>query len=229
MNGRVDDELVLRYVSGRATETERAEVEEAAARSDACHLQLCAAEYLRDHLDFVWETMTAAHMGELWRAVAPPAVIRLYAFLDGRGKVVGEGSEEWQVAPPEDIQSGVEAAGAGETARLGIAAGPDESQRPAAWCIPLGKGRGYLEVSARSRGQEDKWTVSCNLSGCEDSSVAQEARIQVFTDAGKEYVQMSLQDAAAIPLKSGLWRIELCHAEAGPAIEIRLGASSGSS
>ena|GEM_PF-4915626 len=225
MKTRLNDDLVLRYVSGRADDAEKAAVEKAAGESADCRLQLRAAEYLRDEFESVWDTLSAANIGKLWRK--KPIVVSLAAYVDSHGNVVGKGGKQWRIPLLEDTRLGLTAEATDETERRGVAAdGTHQARRFEAWCIPLGENRGDIKIFVRCQDKPDLWEVSCSLSDCSNVSFRDEARLRVVTDKDKDHTQMLLQSATAIILKSGKWKFEISHAETIQSIEVNLGNCS---
>jgi hypothetical protein len=62
-------ELIMKYITGSASDAEQAMVEEAVAESDDCMRQVRSYLYLRENFDSIWDTISAKRIGELWREV----------------------------------------------------------------------------------------------------------------------------------------------------------------
>ena len=134
MRTRLDDELILRYVSGRATAAEKDKVKKAVDESSDCLVQLQATEYLRDEFESVWETLSAANFGALHRKIdaskpgsnsdvdkgittrqphskpditSKPQKIRLAAIRERNSNVVCTEGKEWLIPLLECVQLGL--------------------------------------------------------------------------------------------------------------------------
>lgn len=232
-------ELIMKYITGSASDAEQAMVEEAVAESDDCMRQVRSYLYLRENFDSIWDTISAKKMGELYleaiAAATPPSfpqrassekepvVIRLRVYRDNQGQVKAEGAENWRVIIPLNVQQLSDVACTEESKKLGIAMNGESQavKTSAVWNIPLGTGEDAVEVTAADTESCDLWKISFNPK-YKHEKLLSESRLRVLTDSGKEMLNYPLRGVVTISLKTSLWRVEIYYGNEKRFLEIDL-------